>query len=205
MRRDYDEVEIRASGVAHPVVGQGLLEATMHSVDLDQTSWLSDPAPSCRSGKLESRIIVDSTHLGRFMGINDLLVEAPPKETNDATGGTDRIGHLGQQGPGLYRHSGVGRLRREVSVSVDLVVAGPGETRSCSPRPACSPARAPPTRQVPETSSRPRCWPRSAPPCPGQKLPFGVAPTSEGARGSDVIIEGITAGVTITLDEFRQS
>ena len=40
---------------------------------------------------------------------------------------------------------------------------------------------------------------------PGQKLPFGVAPTSEGARGSDVIIEGITEGVTITLDEFRQS
>ena len=40
---------------------------------------------------------------------------------------------------------------------------------------------------------------------PGQKLPFGVAPTSEGARGSDVIIEGITKGVTITLDGFKQS
>ena len=37
------------------------------------------------------------------------------------------------------------------------------------------------------------------------KLPFGVAPTSEGARGSDIIIEGITEGVTITLDGFRQS
>ena len=40
---------------------------------------------------------------------------------------------------------------------------------------------------------------------PGQKLPFGVAPTSQGARGSDVIIEGITDGVNITLDAFRQS
>jgi hypothetical protein len=40
---------------------------------------------------------------------------------------------------------------------------------------------------------------------PDQKLPFGVAPTSQGARGSDVIIEGITTGVTVALDEFRQS
>ena len=39
---------------------------------------------------------------------------------------------------------------------------------------------------------------------PGMKLPFGVAPTTEGARGSDVIIEGITTGVTIALDGFRQ-
>ena len=40
---------------------------------------------------------------------------------------------------------------------------------------------------------------------PNQRLPFGVAPTTEGARGSDVIIEGITEGVTITLDGFKQS
>jgi hypothetical protein len=40
---------------------------------------------------------------------------------------------------------------------------------------------------------------------PGQKLPFGLTPTSAGARGSDIIVEGITEGVTITLDGFRQS
>ena len=40
---------------------------------------------------------------------------------------------------------------------------------------------------------------------PGQKLPFGVRPTTEGARGSDIIIEGITEGVTIRLDGFTQS
>ncbi len=39
---------------------------------------------------------------------------------------------------------------------------------------------------------------------PGQKLPFGVRPTTEGARGSDIIIEGITEGVTIRLDGFTQ-
>ena len=37
------------------------------------------------------------------------------------------------------------------------------------------------------------------------RTPFGVAPTTEGARGSDVIIEGITHGVTVTLNGFTQS
>ncbi|MGH3531955.1 MAG: LmeA family phospholipid-binding protein, partial [Mycobacterium sp.] len=40
---------------------------------------------------------------------------------------------------------------------------------------------------------------------PDQRLPFGVAPTSQGVRGSEVIIEGITQGVTVTLDGFNQS
>jgi hypothetical protein len=35
-------------------------------------------------------------------------------------------------------------------------------------------------------------------------LPFGIAPTSEGARGSDIIIEGIATGVTVALDGFKQ-
>ena len=39
---------------------------------------------------------------------------------------------------------------------------------------------------------------------PGMKLPFGIKPTSEGARGSDVIVEGIGMGVIVSLDGFRQ-
>jgi hypothetical protein len=40
---------------------------------------------------------------------------------------------------------------------------------------------------------------------PGQKLPFGLRPTAEGARGSDIIIEGVAEDVTVRLDGFRQS
>ena len=39
---------------------------------------------------------------------------------------------------------------------------------------------------------------------PGQKLPFGLRPTAEGARGSDIIIEGIAQDVTVRLDGFRR-
>jgi hypothetical protein len=38
---------------------------------------------------------------------------------------------------------------------------------------------------------------------PDQRLPFGVAPTTQGARGSDVIIEGIVDDVTVKLTEFN--
>jgi hypothetical protein len=40
---------------------------------------------------------------------------------------------------------------------------------------------------------------------PGQRLPFGLRPTTEGARGSDIIIEGIDINVTVRLDGFTQS
>ena len=40
---------------------------------------------------------------------------------------------------------------------------------------------------------------------PGQKLPFGLRPTSEGARGSDIIIEGIAEEVIVQLEGFTQS
>jgi len=40
---------------------------------------------------------------------------------------------------------------------------------------------------------------------PGQKLPFGLRPTAEGARGSDIIIEGIAEEVTVRLGGFTQT
>ena len=191
MRRHYDEVELRASGVAHPVVGKVSLEATMHSVDLDQTSWLVGPDAKLPVGKLESRIIVDSTHVGRFMGIKDLLVEAPPKETNDATGGTTESGISSNKGLVFTGTPTSAGFDEKVSVSVDLDVAGPDGTTLVVTATGVLTGAGTADRQVPEQSG-PRCWRRSAPRIPGMKLPFGVAPTSEGARGSDLIIEGIT-------------
>lgn len=77
MRQHYSEVEIKANDVKHQLVGKASLEATMHSIDLTDSSWLIGPDAKLPVGKLESRIIIDSAHLGRFMGITDLIVEAP--------------------------------------------------------------------------------------------------------------------------------
>lgn len=203
-RHRYHEVEIRAGGVDHPVVGKVSLEATMHSVDLSQTSWLVGPDVRLPIGKLESRLIIDSTHVGRFMDIKDLLVEAPSKETNDATGGTTESGISGNSGlvfTGTPKSAGVDE---KVSVSVDLSIAGQEQTILVLTATSVLTGAGTADHQVPE-QKRTAVLAAFSTSIPGQKLPFGLKPTSEGARGSDLIIEGITTGVTVALGGFRQS
>jgi hypothetical protein len=203
-RGHYDELEIKAGGVDQPMVGQAMLEATMHSVGVEKASWLVRPNAKISVGQLESRIIIDSVHLGRYLGIHDLMVEAPPAETNDATGGTTESGISDSHGlvfTGTPKSAG---FDKRVSVSVDLSIAGADhDTLVFTPTGIMTgPDTA--NQQVPADrlgavlaafdGRLPQQW-----------LPFGVAPTSQGARGSDVIIEGITEGVAVTLEEFRQS
>ncbi|MFZ0831579.1 MAG: mannan chain length control protein LmeA, partial [Mycobacterium sp.] len=204
VRHRYDEVEIKASGVERPIVGKAGLEATMHQVDLTQASWLVRPGAMLPVGKLESRIIIDSTHLGRFMGINDLMVEAPPKETNDATGGTTESGISSSVGLVFTGTPKAAGLQERVSVSVNLSMTAPDDTTLVFSATGILTGPGTADRPVPDDklaavlaafSNR----------LPGQKLPFGIGPDSEGARGSDVIIEGIAEGLTLRLDEFTVS
>jgi hypothetical protein len=204
MRHEYNEVELRAGGVAHPVVGKVSLESTMHSVDLRDTSWLVDYNAILPVGKLESRIIVDSTHVGRYMDIKDLLVEAPPKETNDPTGGTTESGISANKGLVFTGTPTSAGFDEKVSVSVDLDVTGPDRTTLVVTATGVLMGAGTADQEVPE-QQRPAVLAAFSTTIPGLKLPFGLAPTSEGARGSDLIIEGITEGVTVPLGGFRQS
>jgi hypothetical protein len=204
MRHHYDEVEVKANDVEHPRVGKASLEGTLHSIDLTDASWLVRPDAKLPVGKLESRIIIDSLHLGRFIGINDLMVEAPPKETNDATGGTTESGISGSEGlvfTGTPKSAG---FDERVSVSVDLSMTGPGQTTLVFTPTGILTGPGTADQAVPEDKMAAvlTAFTKSL---PDQKLPFGVTPTSQGVRGSDVIIEGIATGVTITLAGFRQS
>lgn len=204
VRRHYDELEIKATGVDHPVVGKASLEATLHSIDLTDSSWLIGPQAELPVGKVESRIIVDSTHLGRFMGIPDLLVEAPARETNDATGGTTESGISSNRGLVFTGTPHKAGYDEKVSIAVDLSITGPAQTTLVITATGVLTGAGTADQEVP-ADRLPAVLAAFSTSLPGQKLPFGVAPTSEGARGSDVIIEGITEGVTIALDEFNLS
>ena len=199
MRHDYREVEIRAGGVNHPIVGKVSLEATLHFVDLAAGSWLAGPGTKLPVAKLESRIIVDSTHVGRFMGIKDLLVEAPPKETNDATGGTTESGISGSRGLVFTGTPVSAGFHERVSVSVDVSMEGEDHTTLTFTATDVLTGAGTADRPVPadEKQAVLAAFNTSM---PGMRLPFSVAPTTEGARGSDVIVEGITTGVTVALD-----
>ncbi|UXA17395.1 mannan chain length control protein LmeA [Mycobacterium sp. SMC-4] len=202
-RHHYDEVEIKASGVDHAVVGRASLETTLHSVALPG-SWLVRPDTELSVEKVESRIIIDSTHLGRFMDITDLLVEAPTVETNDSTGGTTESGISGSQGvvfTGTPRKAG---FDERVSIAVDLSVTGPDDATLVLTATGVLTGPGTADQEVPE-EELPAVLEAFSTSLPGQRLPFGVAPTSQGARGSDIIIEGIAEDMRLRLDRFRLS
>ncbi|SEH63187.1 Protein of unknown function [Mycolicibacterium rutilum] len=202
--RRYDEIEIRANGVDHPVVGKVSLEATLHDIDLTDASWLIGPDAKLPVGKAESRIIIDSTHLGRFIDIPDLLVEAPTRESNDATGGTTESGISSNRGvvfTGTPRKAG---FDERVSIGVDLEVAGSDQTTLVMTATEVLTGPGTADEDVPEDKLDAVLAAFSGT-IPGQKLPFNLRPTAQGARGSDIIIEGIAEGVTASLGEFNQA
>ena len=204
MRRHYNELEIKANAIDHAMTGSATLEATMHSVDLTYASWLIRPDAKLPVGKLESRIIIDSTHLGRYMGISDLMVEAPPGETNDATGGTTESGISGSHGLVFSGTPKSANFDRRVSVSVDLSIAADDQATLVVTPTGILTGPNTADQTVPD-DNRDAVLRAFATRVPNQRLPFGAAPQTVGARGSDVIIEGITREVTVTLAGFKQS
>jgi LmeA-like phospholipid-binding len=203
MRGHYDEVEIKAAAVNRPVIGEATLEATMHSIDLTDASWLIRPNAKLRVGKLESRIIIDSLHLGRYLGMRDLMVEAPPQETNNATGGTTESGISGNHGLVFTGTPTSAHFDKRVSVAIDLSIAEDDKNTLVFTPTGVLTGPDTANQQV-AADKRDAVLAAFAARLPDQRLPFGVAPTTEGARGSDVIIEGITGGLSITLDGFNQ-
>lgn len=203
MRHRYDELEIKAVGVRHPVVDRVGLEATMHDIGLRDASWLMRPDADLPMSLLESRIIMDSRRLGAFIGVKDLNVQAPAEDTDDPTGGTTESGI--SQGRGLVFTGTPTKagFNREVSVTVDLSIAGSDQsTLVISPTAVVT---GPNTADEPvPDDSRAAVLGAFAATIPGLRLPFGLRPTSEGARGSDIIIEGIARDVTVRLDGFRR-
>lgn len=204
MRKRYDELEIKANAVEHATVGKATLEATMHTIDLTSASWLIGPDAKLPVDELESRIIIDSVHLGRYMGITDLMVEVPQLESNDATGGTTESGISDSHGLVFSGTPKSAQFDHRVSISVDLSIA-PDDQATLVITPTgvlTGPNTA--DQSVPD-DKRDAVLRAFSSRVPNQKLPFGVAPNTVGARGSDVIIEGITDGVTVSLDQFKQS
>lgn len=204
VNRHYSEVEIRATGVDHPLVGKVSLEATMHSIDLADTGWLIGPDAKLPVGKAEGRIIIDSTHVGRFIGIPDLLVEAPTRESNDSTGGTTESGISSNRGVVFTGTPEKAGFDKKVSIAVDLSVSGPDQTTLVLTATGVLTGPGTADQPVPDEKKDAVLAAFTAD-MPGQKLPFGLTPTAEGARGSDLIIEGIAEGVTVALNQFNQS
>ncbi len=162
----YEEIEIRAAGVGHPVTGKVSLEATLHGIGLTDSSWLIGPDAELPVDKVESRIILDSTHVGRFIGMKDLLVEAPTRETEDGFPGVTESGISSGQDLVFTGTPAETDFDKRVSVAVDVTLTDPGDTTlvMTATRVLTGPGR--PTSRCPRTRP-PRCSRRSTAASPG--------------------------------------
>jgi hypothetical protein len=138
------------------------------------------------------------------MGIRDLMVEAPPQETNNATGGTTESGISGNHGLVFTGTPTSAHFDKRVSVAMDLSMAGADKTTLVFTPTDVLTGPDTANQEVP-ADKRDAVLAAFTSRLPDQRLPFDLAPTSQGARGSDVIIEGITEGVIITLDGFNRA
>ena len=112
MRQHYSEVEIKANDVEHPLVGKASLEATMHSIDLTDSSWLIGPdakLPGRQAGK---------PHHHRLRAPGPVHGDQGPDGRSPLQGYQrrhrrhHRIRDLRQPRPGVHRHPEVGGLRQ---------------------------------------------------------------------------------------------
>lgn len=185
----YKEIEIRAGAVDHAVVGKASLEATLHDIDLTHTSWLIRPdAPMRRQAR--------EPHHHRLHACRPVHAHRRPAGRGAVAGdqrldrGTTESGISGSQGlvfTGTPKASG---LDKRVSVSVDLSLTGPDQTTLVLT--ATGILTGPNTADQPVPDDKLAAVLKEfSTTITGQKLPFGIAPTSQGARGSDIIIEGI--------------
>ena len=202
--RHYDQIEIRANGVDHPVVGKASFEATLYSVDVPEDSWLIDASTPIAGGQ------GGEPHHHRLHPPRPL--HGHPRPAGRGADQGDQQRHRRHHRIGISSNKGLvftgtpkaADFDKRVSVAVDLSVAGPDRTTLVFTATGVLTGAGTADQQVPDDKTA-AVLAAFTTTLPGQKLPFGIAPTSEGARGSDVIIEGIAEGVTITLDEFTQS
>ena len=203
MRDRYNQLEIKANAVEHAETGKATLEATMHSIDLTYASWLIRPDAKLPVGSWRAASSSTRHTWARYLGVADLMVEAPPHETNTATGGTTESGISGSHGLVFSGTPKSANFDHRVSVSMDLSIAA-DDPATVVFTPTSILTGADTANQIVPDDMRDAVLHAFGTRLPNQRLPFGVAPTTVGARGSDIIIEGITQGVTVTLDGFKR-
>ena len=113
------------------------------------------------------------------MGIPDLLVEAPSRETNDATGGTTESGISSNQGLVFTGTPKAAGFDKKVSIAVDLSIAGPDQTTLVFTATGVLTGPGTADQQVPEDKT-PAVLAAFSTSLPGQKLPFGMRADQRG-------------------------
>ncbi len=197
----YQNIEIRAQDVPTEYVGSTTIEANLRGVHIELSDLIDNNVRAIPVDELDGRVRIEATDLGRFLGIVDLQVSAPPADKSDGTGGSGGSGKTTTGGVVLTGTVPVGPLETTVSVQADLLLEGDGVAIVASDFYFGPEGQADFT--IPDFA-KPTVLGLFTRTIERQSLPFGLLPTDVYAEGSQIVIEGSGENVTIDLNEIEK-
>jgi hypothetical protein len=204
----YDTVDIKARGKRQDIPGEIALESTLTGVRLPMGDLVDGSLHSVPVERVDSRLRVEPTELGRLFNIPDLQVHSRPADKSDGTGGSGgsgmtTTGALVLTGT-MPETAGTKFGGKEVSVQADLLLDGDQvKIIATGLYHATSATEVTQTSVIPD-QDRPEVLARFTRTIDTIELPFGVRPTKVSAQGGQIVVEGKGVNVTIDLDRLQQ-
>lgn len=219
----FDNVAIRARSMRPDIPGEIGVEATLNGLHVPVSELLDGAARRVQVDRVDARMRIEPTELGKLFGIPDLQVHTRPADKSDGTGGS---GGSGMTTGGALVLTGTlptapnGRVlgtavtpssastRVPVQVQADLLLDGDqvriqatGFYHDADAGPADTTKAT--ESEIPE-ADRAAVLERFSRTIDTKEMPFGIAPTEVSALGGQIVVEGVGRNVTIDLDRLQQ-
>ncbi|MGQ4600229.1 LmeA family phospholipid-binding protein [Nocardia sp. R6R-6] len=204
----FERVEIRARAKREDIPGETALEATLTGVRLPLGELVDGSLRGAPVERVDSRLRVEPTELGRLFAIPDLQVHSRPADKSDGTGGSGgsgmtTTGALVLTGT-LPETPGMQYSGEKVSVQADLFLDGDQVKIVATGFYRGSPGTETVPVAVITDADRPAVLARFTRTIDTKELPFGVRPTKVSAQGGQIVVEGKGVNVTIDLDRLHR-
>ncbi|MGC0362437.1 hypothetical protein ABH922_000421 [Rhodococcus sp. 27YEA15] len=196
----YEDVYIRATGVHSNIVGEVTVEADLRGVKVPLSDLVNGKVTQLPVDKLDGRMGINATDLGKLLDIPDLQVSAPPGDKSDGTGGS---GGSGASTAGAVVLSGtvaVGPVETAVSVQANLLLDGDQVKIVASNLYFGPEGQA--DFSIPAVLE-PLVLGMFSYTIDPKSLPFDVKPSLVYAEGGRIVIEGSTQNTVIDLAELQ--
>ncbi|MFD3595880.1 LmeA family phospholipid-binding protein [Nocardia sp. NPDC058640] len=222
MNNRFDDVTIRARGVRPDIPGEIGIEAELQGLHAPTSRLLDGAARNVQVDRIDAKMHIEPTELGKLFGIPDLQVHTRPADKSDGTGGSGGSGMTTAGGlvlTGTLSTAPNGRVlsanvvptgnstKVPVQVQADLFLVGDqvriqatGFYRDKSSGPTDTTAA---TKSEISDEDRAAVLERFSRTIDTKELPFGVAPSEVSALGGQIVVEGVGRNVTIDLDRLQ--
>ncbi|MYV25823.1 LmeA family phospholipid-binding protein [Rhodococcus sp. DSM 6344] len=196
----YKDVYVRATGVESDVVGEVTVEADLRGVTVPFSDIVNGNVTQLPVDKLDGRMGINATDLGKLLNIPDLQVSSPPANKSDGTGGSGGTGASTAGAVVLTGTVAVGPVETAVSVQANLVLEG-GQVKIVASNLYFGP-EGKADFSIP-AALEPVVLGLFSYTIDPQALPYGIQPSLVYAEGGRIVIEGSAENTTIDLAELQ--